>query len=113
MPTSTAAISAHGTSEPVATDMTAPVTSRMMPGTAWWTWTPGARHVVLEGPLAGPDHARDGARRHERDDEGDEAQEQGEAVVGDDLAVEPTSHGRMVPLRRCLGRLRAGARRAG
>src|SRR5215213_7297967 len=50
MPTMTAEISIHGRSAPVATDMKAPVTSRTMPGTAWWTCSPDVETLSLNGP---------------------------------------------------------------
>ena len=50
MPMATAASSGHGGSGGTPTAMKAPVTSRMMPGTAWCTCTPDADTLFLNGP---------------------------------------------------------------
>ena len=50
MPMATAAICGHGDESGTPTATKAPAVSRMMPGTAWWTWTPDAVTLFLNGP---------------------------------------------------------------
>ncbi len=76
-PTRMAATIVHAESDPVVPTATnAPITRRMMPGTAWWMCSSAAGHVVVERALAGADHAGDRASGQERDDECGEAHQQ-------------------------------------
>jgi hypothetical protein len=50
VPTATAAIAAAAVPDDEPTATKAPETSRMIPGTAWWTWVPLGEMLLWKGP---------------------------------------------------------------